>query len=133
MEEKDQNEVFYYNYSAEQQAEVERIRKKYLPQEEIDKMERLRALDAGVARKGTMISLIIGIVSSLLLGVGMCLFMTDIGAGLGSPLAEIVGVAVGIAGICGAIVAYPTYQKIVERERARVAPEILRLTEELLK
>ena len=38
------NNTFHYTYSAKQQEEVQRIRKKYLPPEE-DKMEQLRRLD----------------------------------------------------------------------------------------
>ncbi|MBQ9785601.1 MAG: hypothetical protein IJW29_09325 [Clostridia bacterium] len=132
MEHNGQNEQFNYHYSAGQQAEVERIRKKYLPDAEADKMARLRALDASVTRKGTVVSLIIGIVSALLLGVGMCLIMTPIGAALGTVSAFLIGIAVGLVGIGGLILSYPVYQAITARERARLAPEILRLSEELL-
>ncbi len=109
-----------------------RIRKKYLPAAD-DKMARLRALDAGVTRKGTVVSLIVGIVGALLLGVGMCLIMTELGAVLGTLTAFLLGIAVGAVGIVGVILAYPVYQAITARERTRRAPEILRLTEELLK
>lgn len=44
MEEK--NATFNYTYSAEQQAEIKRIREKYTPPtQEEDKMEKLRRLD----------------------------------------------------------------------------------------
>lgn len=133
MDHNEQNERFRYRYSAEQQAEVERIRKKYLPDEEADKMARLRALDASVTRKGTVVSLIVGIVSALLLGVGMCLIMTDIGEALGALMAFALGIGVGLVGLVGTILAYPVYCAITNRERRRLAPEILRLSEELLK
>ena len=67
-----ENEKFEYTYSAKQQAELENIRKKYLPQGET-KMDRLRRLDRGVTRPGTMISIIIGVVGTLIMGFGMCL------------------------------------------------------------
>ncbi len=133
MDHNEQNERFRYSYSAEQQAEVERIRKKYLPNEEADKMARLRALDASVTRKGTVVSLIVGVVSALLLGVGMCLIMTDIGDALGTLMAFALGIGVGLVGLVGTILAYPVYCAITNRERKRLTPEILRLSEELLK
>lgn len=132
MKQNDQNEGFHYRYSASQQAEVEHIRQKYLPPEQ-DKMEELRALDAGVTRKGTIVSLLLGIFGALILGVGMCLTMTEIGAALGDKLSFIVGIAVGVLGIVGIILAYPVYLAITARERARLAPRILQLTDELLK
>jgi len=51
---------FEFTYSAEQQAEVERIRSKYMPKQD-DKLEQLRKLDESVAMKGTMISIFIGL------------------------------------------------------------------------
>jgi hypothetical protein len=43
------------------------------------------------------------------------------------------GIALGLSGGTLAAVAYPVYNALVRRERARIAPEILRLSEELLK
>ena len=68
------NPSFEYTYSAPRQEEIRRIREKYLPPEE-DKMELLRRLDNGVTQKATMVSLVVGIVSALVLGVGMCCCM----------------------------------------------------------
>lgn len=132
MEDKKQNEVFQYNYSAKQQAEVERIRKKYLLQSD-DKMERLRALDASVTRKGTAVALVIGILGALIMGIGMCLIMTELGDLIGAPVSYVVGIGIGLFGMVGVIVAYPLYVRITERERRRISPEILRLSEELMK
>ena len=66
-------DTFYYTYSAKQQEEIRNIRKRYLPQEpEENKMEQLRRLDQSATKKGTVVSLIVGIIGCLLLGVGMC-------------------------------------------------------------
>ena len=70
------SENFNYSYSAERQAEVEAIRKKYLPKEEQeDKMAELRKLDASVGTPGLIASLALGVVSALIFGVGMCCFL----------------------------------------------------------
>lgn len=120
------NETFHYTYSARQQAEVQNIRKRYLPPEE-DKMELLRRMDRQAAQKGTVLSLIAGILGTLLLGVGMCCAMVWMGIWF------IPGIIVGLAGIGLVCLAYPLYVRVTEKERRKIAPEILRLTDELLK
>ena len=124
MKQDDQNELFEFTYSAKQQEEVQKIRRKYVPREE-DKMERLRRLDAGVTRKGTAAAVTAGIAGALLLGAGMsCCMVWDF---------FLVGVLVGCAGILCMALAYPLYEHITKREREKIAPEILRLTDELMK
>lgn len=136
MENKDQGREFQYTYSAREQTELRRIREKYAPPTEAeDKMERLRRLDAGVTKKAQIVALTLGIIGALVLGTGMSLCMTTLGGelGLSDGTAMTVGVAVSVVGAVLAGVAYPIYNAIVRRERRRVAPEILRLTDELMK
>lgn len=126
MDEK--NDTFNYTYSATQQEEIKRIREKYRPPaQEEDKMEQLRKLDASVTKPGTIVSLIIGIISSLILGVGMCCTM------VWAETFFIIGIVVGVVGIIGVIAAYPIYTKITKRQREKLAPEIIRLSDELMK
>ncbi len=130
MEEK--KETFTYTYSAAQQEEIAAIRKKYLTESaDGDKMEQLRKLDAGVTNKATTVALTVGILSALIMGTGMSLIMTDLGnmLGIGKPLLP--GVIIGVVGMLGVIAGYPLYQLVLKKERARVAPQILKLTEEL--
>lgn len=118
------NEVFNYTYSAKQQSEIQSIRKKYLS--ETDKLEQLRRLDKGVTRKGTVISIILGVVGALLLGIGMCCTM------LWTELFWC-GIIVGCIGIAAVALAYPIYAELTKRERKKLAPEIIKLTDELMK
>lgn len=127
MENKD---GFHFTYSAARQQEVENIRKKYLPQE-ADKMEQLRALHRIPTRKAQTASIALGVIGTLILGTGMSLFMTKIGQALGG-LAMVVGIAIGIAGMILLALAYPVYNRVLEKERQKIAPEILRLTDELM-
>lgn len=120
------NETYSYTYSAKQQDELKKIRKKYLPPEE-DKMEELRRLDKSVTTKGTIVAVIVGVISALILGFGMSCVMV-----WGNEL-FIVGVVVGIVGLVGIGLAYPLYSRITKREKERLAPQILSLTEELMK
>jgi uncharacterized membrane protein YccF (DUF307 family) len=75
---------------------------------------------------------VIGILGSLILGTGMSLAMTEIGAALGQ-MGMVIGILVGIIGLVMVALAYPVYDRILKKERARIAPQILQLTEQLLK
>ena len=126
MESNQKKETFQYEYSAKEQAEIQRIRQKYVP-EELNKMEQLRRLDRGVTQKGTVVSLILGIFGTLLLGIGMCCVM------LWAEQWFLPGILVGMTGILIVVLAYPIYTAITNKERQKIAPEILRLTDELMK
>lgn len=115
---------FEFTYSAKQQQEVENIRKKYLPKEE-DKMETLRRLDKSAETPGLATSLAVGIIGSLLLGVGMCCVM------VWSGYFFIPGILIGIFGLATAGSAYPLYKKITKKQREKIADRILKLSEEL--
>lgn len=134
MDTQNEKESFSYTYSAKEQEEVKKIRQKYQPQEE-DKMLRLRRLDASVTKKAEAASLITGVLGALILGSGMSLAMTNLGESLGlqGAMGMILGIIIGIIGIVLVCLAYPIYNKIVKREREKIAPEILRLTDELMK
>ena len=120
-----EKEVFVYTYSAPQQSEVQKIREKYLPKE-VTKMDQLRAMDAGVTKRGTAVSLVHGILYSLILGLGMSCCMVWAGS-LFVP-----GVVIGCIGLAGVAATYPIYNHIVKQDREKIAPEVLRLTEELV-
>ncbi len=134
MENKQEIESFQYTYSAREQEEIKNIRKKYMVSED-NKMEQLRKLDRSVGQKATAISLVLGIVGALILGMGMSLVMTDMGNafGMSENVALVVGIIIGLVGMVPVGLAYPVYNKVLKKERERVAPEILRLSEELMK
>lgn len=136
MNENKSENGFSYSYSAREQEEIKRIRKKYAEDSartDESSIERLRRLDASVTKKGTTVSLIVGTLGSILMGSGMSLVMTDIGALLPEMLSLFIGIAVGVVGIVGVALAYPIYKAITKKERERIAPEVLRISEELLK
>ena len=125
------NNSFEYTYSAEQQKEIESIRKKYLSKEE-DKMEQLRRLHAVPTKKAQATSIAVGVIGALTMGTGMSLAMTELGAALGG-FAMVLGILIGIVGMVLVALAYPVYNRVLKKERDRIAPDILRLTDELMK
>lgn len=120
--------TFTYTYSASQQEELKRIREKYAtPTEAEDKMERLRKLDASVTKPGMIAALTMGIVSTLVMGFGMCCTM------VWADTLFVPGIVIGVTGITGVCAAYPLYAHITKKQRRKLAPEIMRLTDELMK
>lgn len=126
MDEK--KEIFQYTYSSSQQKEIKQIRAKYTsPSNEEDPMDRLRRLDQSTTKPGKIVSTIVGIISVLLLGIGMSCTM------VWADTMFIPGIVIGIAGIAGIISAYPIFTAITKRKRAKLADEILQLSSELMK
>ena len=124
MEQK--KETFHYTYSAEQQEELRRIRQKYMPPEE-DKMALLKKLDKSASSKSNAAALTVGIIGTFLLGIGMCCTM------VWTDTMFVPGIILGLIGIALIALAAPLYHYIIKKERQRIAPEILRLTDELMK
>lgn len=120
-----ENEKFSYTYSAKEREEISRIRQKYVATE--DKMEQLRQLDARVDRKASAVSIILGVIGALIMGVGMCCALVWKGWWF------IPGIVIGLVGMAVIALAYPVYQKVLKKERDKIAPEIIRLTDELMK
>lgn len=124
MDENNRNS-FEYTYSAPQQEEIKRIKEKYMPKEKtLTKLEQVRLLDKRPEQAGTAAALALGIVGTLMLGLGMSytMVMTDYFA---------LGIVIGVVGLVVLAIAYPVYVRIVAKERKKIAPEILKLIEEI--
>ncbi len=126
----EQNNTFQYTYSAQQKAEIEAIRKKYAPKEETA-METLLRLDAIPGKKAAFWSIFLGVIGALIMGTGMSLAMTELGAALGN-LAMALGILVGVIGMVLVALAYPVYCRVLKKQRQRLAPQILALSQELM-
>lgn len=129
MEEK---KTFEYKYSAKQQEEIDAIKQKYLPKQEQpeDKMETLRRLDRQAERPGMIAALTLGVIGILIFGSGMSLAMV-LPAGVPVGLCYVLGIFLGLLGMALMVLAYPAYKKITKVQREKIAPQILKLTEEL--
>ena len=114
--------TFRYTYSAKQQEEIESIRQKYLEKEE-SKLEQLRRLDRSVTSPGTAASLTVGITCTMLFGFGMACVL--------EWQNYLLGFVTGIVGAVGIALAYPIFKRITKKQREKIAPRILKLTEEL--
>lgn len=117
---------FAFTYSAKQQEEVDRIRNKYMQKEE-SKMEQLIRLDKQAERPGTIASIVVGVLGTLILGFGMtCTLVWNSRIEI-----FIAGIVIGIIGILMTGAAYPIYKKITKKERAKIAEQVIALSDEL--
>ena len=90
-------------------------------------MAYLRRLDESATRKGTLLSIVVGVIGTLILGFGMCCVM------VWQVTWFVPGILIGLLGIVILAIAYPVYLQVTKKEREKIAPEVLRLTDELLK
>lgn len=118
--------AFEYTYSAKQQEEVEKIRSKYVPKQET-KLEQLKRIDRETEKKGTIVAITVGTIGILIMGGGMslCMVWTEMMALM------IGGIILGIIGMGIAGAAYPLYTGITKKERAKVADQIIALSNEI--
>ena len=121
-----ENRTFSYSYSAARNKEVEKIRRKYIPHEE-SKLERLKRLDRKVQSAGMIEGLCLGVIGTLVFGVGLC-FGLDVLEG-----AKWLTVIFAISGVALMLPAYPIYKRIAAKTKARLTPEILQLSDEIMR
>ena len=113
--------AFSYTYSASENQEVLRIRKKYLPKEET-KLEELKRLDSLVHSSGVIQGLCAGIGGWLVVGLGLCLVIGHM---------IWLGVILGHVGTAGMLAAFPIYRKIFHKAKSQHSPRILELAAQL--
>ena len=87
-------------------------------------MAELRRLHAIPTQKAQAAALAVGIIGALILGTGMSLCMTDIGAALGH-FSLILGIAVGLVGMVMVASAYPIYNRMLKKEREKIMKIII--------
>lgn len=116
--------VFHYNYSAQQSKEVQTIRDKYLPKRE-NGLDELKRLDRKVEGAGMIPALVLGIVSCLVFGTGMCFAMQVIGSSMA------LGVLLGLVGTAGMLFAYPVYRRCFLKAKETHKARILELAAQL--
>lgn len=115
----------------DQQFMAQRIRAQYV-EKEPSELDALRELDTKVKRPANVFAYAFGSVSAVIMGSGMSLVMTDIGATLGIASALVPGIAIGIVGLGMALLTYPIYKKILNSRKSRYGAEILSLSDKII-
>ena len=106
---------------------VHKIRTQYTEKEHT-KLDELRALDAKVKKPANVFGYTFGSIGAIVMGSGMSLVMTDIGAILGLSSALIPGIAVGVVGLGMVLLTYPIYSRILGARRKKYAQQIIELS-----
>ena len=106
---------------------AESIAKEYAPQDS-SKIVALRKLDKKAKMPALIFAYTFGIISSLVLGTGMCLAMQVLDGGM---IGMVIGIIVGVIGMVGCGVNYPIYKKMLENGKKKYAYEIVELAREI--
>ncbi|MBQ2734400.1 MAG: dihydropteridine reductase [Clostridia bacterium] len=116
----------------DQQFAAQKIRAQYMEKQSTE-LDTLRALDAKVKRPANIFSYVFGSISAIVMGAGMSLVMTEIGATLGLVNAMIPGIVIGVVGLAMALINYPMHNGILNARKKKYAPEILKLSDKIMK
>ena len=103
---------------------AESIAKDYAPKDN-SKIVALKKLDNRAKLPATIFTYSCGIISSLVFGTGMCLAMKVIGNSM------VLGIIIGIIGLIGCGVNYPIYKRMLEKDKAKYAYEIVELARQI--
>ena len=125
------NEVIIMNKN-DREFLVQKIRSQYTEKESTE-LDALRELDAKVKRPANVFAYVFGSISAIIMGVGMSLVMTDIGATVGISDPMLPGIIIGIAGMFMAIINYPIYKGILGARRKKFADKIIAISDKIMK
>jgi hypothetical protein len=89
------------------------------------KLDQLKELNRLSLKSGRTIAVVIGVLSSLVLGAGMSMVMEW-------KSLFVLGIAVGVVGLFGCLVAYPIYRSTTARKKTLYAPQIIKLSNEII-
>ena len=115
----------------DQQFMAQKIRTQYM-EKTPSELDALRELDAKVKRPANVFAYIFGSISAIIMGAGMSLVMTDIGATVGIANPLVVGIAIGVVGLGMALLTYPMYKGILNSRKKKYGAEILKLSDKIM-
>ena len=110
---------------------VEKIRSQYTEQH--TELDELKALDAKVKKPAKVFGYTYGSIGTVVMGAGMSLVMTDIGAMIGLTATMVSGVTIGIAGMGMMLTTYPIYKKILNSRKKKYTHQIMELSDRIAK
>ena len=115
----------------DQQFMAQKIRTQYM-EKTPSELDALRELDAKVKRPANVFGYTFGSLSAIIMGAGMSLVMTDIGAVIGMTDALVPGIVIGVAGLGMALLTYPIYKGILNARKKKYGAEILKLSDKIM-
>ena len=110
---------------------AQKIRTQYMEQQPSE-LDALRELDAKAKRPANVFAYTFGGISAIIMGAGMSLVMTEVGAAIGLANAMVPGIVIGVVGMAMAIINYPIYKSILASRKEKYADQILALSEKIM-
>lgn len=110
---------------------VQKIRTQYT-EKTATAVDELKALDAKVKKPANVFAYIFGVVSAIIMGCGMSLVMTDIGATINIADPMVPGIVIGVIGMAMAIINYPIYKGVLNSRKRKYADKIIALSEKIM-
>lgn len=108
---------------------AEKIASEYAPKT-TSKVVALKKLDSKAKRTANIFGYTFGTVCSLILGTGMCFAMGVIGNA--STTSMVVGIIVGLVGICGMSFNYFIYKGLLKEGKMKYGDDIVKLAKEIV-
>ena len=110
---------------------AQKIRTQYMEQQPSE-LDALRELDAIAKRPANVFAYTFGGISAIIMGAGMSLVMTEVGAAIDLANAMVPGIVIGVVGMAMAIINYPIYKSILASRKEKYADQILALSEKIM-
>ena len=107
---------------------AEKIASEYAPKN-TNKLQALKKLDRNATQGAEIFAYSFGIVSSLILGTGMCFAMEIIGNK--TIVTMILGIIIGLIGIFGVSINYFIYKKLLNKGKMKYGSDIIQLAKEI--
>lgn len=111
---------------------AEKIRSQYTEQKYTD-LDELKALDARVKRPANVFGYTYGSIGCIVMGAGMSLIMTEIGAMLGMTQTMVPGIVTGVVGLAMVLTTWPIYKRILASRKKKFAAQIMELSDRIMK
>ena len=116
----------------DQEFMVQKIRSQYTEREHTE-LDALKALDAKAKKPAKVFGYTYGSIGTIVMGAGMSLVMTDIGALLGMTDTLLPGIEIGIVGLVMVLTTYPIYKRILNSRKKKYASKIMELSDRIMK
>ena len=108
-----------YRYTADEQREIDALRRRYTSENPDEQLAAMRKIDRDVTRRATVMAVGFGLAGTLVMGLGLAMVL--------SFNWMIPGIILGCCGIAVMAAMPAAYEKLLKRERKRVAPQIVEL------
>ena len=116
----------------DQEFMVQKIRSQYTEREHTE-LDALKALDAKAKKPAKVFGYTYGSIGTIVMGAGMSLVLTDIGAMLGMTDTLLAGIVIGIVGLVMVLTTYPIYKRILNSRKKKYAGKIMELSDRIMK